>query len=96
MRITQWIDEFVHDVTFTIRQLKSAPAFTLVAALTLALGIGANSAMFALTDAALLRPLPFRDAGRLVLVTERGARQAKATSRRSTSPTGPRRTARSR
>jgi putative ABC transport system permease protein len=75
MRITQWIDEFVHDVTFTIRQLKSAPAFTLVAALTLALGIGANSAMFALADAALLRPLPFRDAERLVLVTERSAQQ---------------------
>src|SRR5688572_16656105 len=51
MRLVQWLEEFRHDVTFAIRQLKSAPGFTLVAAITLALGIGANSAMFALADA---------------------------------------------
>ena len=75
MRITRWVDELVHDVTFAIRQLKAAPTFALVAAVTLALGIGANSAMFAMADAALLRPLPFRDAERLVLVMERSAQQ---------------------
>ena len=62
-------------MTFAIRQLKASPGFTLVAALTLALGIGANSAMFALADAALLRPLPFRDPDRLVIVDEWGPQQ---------------------
>ena len=66
------------DVNFAIRQLRASPGFTLVAALTLALGIGANSAMFALADAALLRPLPFRDPDRLVIVDEWGPQQAGA------------------
>src|SRR4026207_1589586 len=46
MRITQWLDERMQDVRFALRQLKSTPTFTVVAAITLALGIGANSAMF--------------------------------------------------
>ena len=71
MRATQWLEEFRDDVTFALRQLRRTPAFTLVAALTLALGIGANSAIFALVDATLLRPLPYRDAERLVTVWER-------------------------
>ena len=54
-----------------VRQLKSAPGFTLVAALTLALGIGVNSAIFSLADAALMRPLPFGQAERLVMLWER-------------------------
>jgi putative ABC transport system permease protein len=71
MRFTQWLDERRLDVRFAFRQLKSSPAFTAVAAITLALGIGANSAMFALADATLLRPLPYPDADRLVMVWER-------------------------
>ena len=71
MRMTQFLGELRDDVKFTLRQLKKAPAFTLVAAITLALGIGANSAMFALVDAALLRPLPFPDPDRLTAVWER-------------------------
>jgi len=71
MRLTQWLGELRDDVKFAIRQLKAAPGFTVVAAITLALGIGANSAMFALVDAALLRPLPFPDANRLAVVWER-------------------------
>jgi putative ABC transport system permease protein len=71
MRLTQWLDELRADVSFAMRQLRRAPAFTLVAALTLALGIGANSAIFALVDAALLRPLPFPEPDRLVMVSER-------------------------
>ena len=75
MWLTQWLEELRDDVKVALRQLKSSPAFTLVAALTLALGIGANSAMFALADATLLRPLPFDDPERLVLVEERAERQ---------------------
>ena len=56
MRLTQWANDLKDDVTVALRQLKASPAFTLVAGLTLALGIGANSAMFAVADAALLRP----------------------------------------
>jgi putative ABC transport system permease protein len=76
MRLTFWLEERRDDVTFALRQLKAAPGFTAVAVVTLALGIGANSAMFALADAALLRPLPFRDPDRLVIVDEWGPQQA--------------------
>jgi putative ABC transport system permease protein len=71
MRVTQWLGELRDDVKFAFRQLKSAPGFTLIAVITLALGIGANSAMFALVDAALLRPLPFPEPDRLTAVWER-------------------------
>jgi putative ABC transport system permease protein len=70
MRLTRWIDEFRDDVRFAVRQLWRAPAFSLVATITLALGIGANSAIFALVDATLLRPLPFPDASQLVMAWE--------------------------
>jgi len=73
MRLTQWVQEFGTDVRFSIRQLRRAPAFTSVAAITLALGIGANTAIFALADATLIRPLPFPDPDRLVFVWERTA-----------------------
>ncbi|HEY9467464.1 MAG TPA: ABC transporter permease, partial [Vicinamibacterales bacterium] len=71
MRLTQWLDERKADVTFALRQLRASPAFTTVAAITLALGIGANSAMFALADATLLRPLPYPQPDRLVMVWTR-------------------------
>ena len=71
MSVFQWLDEFRHDVRFALRQMQATPAFTFVAALTLALGIGANSAIFALVDATLLRPLPFRDPDRVVMLWER-------------------------
>ena len=70
MRLTQWLEEFREDVRFAIRQLRMSPGFTLVATITLALGIGANSAMFALADAALVRPLPFSEPDRLVVLSE--------------------------
>ena len=70
MSVTLWLDELRDDVKFAFRQLRAAPAFTLVAALTLALGIGANSAIFALVDATLLRPLPYGEPDRLVTIWE--------------------------
>ena len=70
MRLTQWLEELRDDVMYAFRQMRATPGFTVVAALTLALGIGANSAMFAVADAALLRPLPFAKADRLVTVSE--------------------------
>ncbi len=71
MRLVQWLDELRDDVKFALRQLRRSPGFALVATVTLALGIGANSAIFALVDATLLRPLPFRDPDRLVMIWER-------------------------
>ena len=77
MRFTVWLEELRDDLKFAFRQLRSSPAFTLVATLTLALGIGANSAIFALVDATLLRPLPYRTPDRLVTIWEHSAKTAR-------------------
>src|ERR1041385_913657 len=61
------------DLNYGIRMLIRHPGFTVVALLTLALGIGANSAIFSVVKAVLLRPLPFKDPDRLMVVWERRA-----------------------
>jgi len=63
----------MNDLRFAFRQLLKNPGFTAVAVLTLALGIGACTAMFSLVHAVLLRPLPFRDADRLVWIENVGS-----------------------
>src|SRR5919198_546386 len=68
----RWIEDLFSDVHFALRQLRTAPAFAGAGALTLALGIGANTVVFSVVNAVMLRPLPFPEPERLVSVWPRG------------------------
>jgi putative ABC transport system permease protein len=65
------LEQLFHDIAYAARGLRQRPLFTTIAVLTLAIGIGANTAIFSAVDALLLRPLPFRDPGRLMDVVQR-------------------------
>jgi putative ABC transport system permease protein len=65
-----WIEQFLQDAKFGLRMLRKSPGFTVVAVLTLALGIGANTVIFSVINGLLLQPLPFRHPERLVALNE--------------------------
>ena len=65
-----WLDDIARDLRYAARTLARTPGFAVAAVLTLGIGIGGSTAVFSLFHAVLLRPLPFPDADRLVLVFE--------------------------
>src|SRR5215472_4134572 len=67
------MSSFVADLQYTFRLLRQSPAFTFVAICALALGIGANTAIFSTLSSVLLRPLPYDDPERVVMVFEDAA-----------------------
>ena len=66
----EWVDNFVRDVKFALRQLRKNPGFAITAILILTLGLASSVAIFAFVDAALIKPLPYRDPHRLVMLFE--------------------------
>jgi len=74
-----WVEAFLKDFGFGVRVLRRKPAFTMTAAITLALGIGVNAGLFAILESVLIRALPYQDAGRLFMVREKTGPDATVT-----------------
>ena len=67
-----WLESLARDLRFSLRTLRRTPGFTVIAILVMALGIGANVALFTVVRGVLLKPLPFHDPDRLVMLYEAG------------------------
>jgi putative ABC transport system permease protein len=72
-----WLEQLLQDLRYGLRSLRRAPGFTVVTVLTLALGIGANTAIFSVVYGTLLKPLPYRDAQRVLTLWQNDLRAGK-------------------
>ena len=76
--LSRWLRDFVYDLRFSIRSFLHSPSFTAAAVLSLALGIGATTAIYSLVDQVVLHALPVREPGRLVLIDWNGSKACSA------------------